>query len=218
MPGDDAWTQARVGGPVPVAEVHNASAGDDLTPPLIQGVFDIETWGLTRDWGVMLVFSMLVHRGGQPEWVNYSLDQAPTWPDKRSNDRWLAEKALAAIAQCHVVYAHNGERFDVRWLRTLALKYDLPFNEKKLVDPCQVAFRKYALGSNSLENLAQFLGLSEQKMPVGKDVWRAVVMDNDPEAWATLKERCQSDVRVLNAVAARVTRDVGMIDKQGSWR
>lgn len=215
----DNYAAFRDGAVAPAAEPHNSSAGDDFMPPLIQGVFDLETFGLDRGWGVLMVFSMMVHRGGAPVWINYDLTMSPTWPDERSNDRWLAEKALSALSECHVLYAHNGSRFDIPWLRTLALKYNLPFPEKKLVDPCSVAWKKYRVGSNSLSSLAQFLGLAESKMPVGPEVWRTALFDNNLDSWNTLRERCKSDVRLLNAVASRVTRDVGMIDNGGSaWR
>lgn len=186
--------------------------------PMVQGVFDIETWGLTRDWGVMLVFCMLVHRGGPPEWIQYDITQSTTWPDERDNDYELAVKALAAMAQCDILYAHNGEHFDIRWLRTLAALYKLPFNERKLVDPCKMGWRKYAFQSNSLENMAQFFNLKEQKMPVAKNVWRRAVLRNSPEDWEILRTRCKSDVSVLNELAGRISGDVGMIDRNGSWR
>ena len=199
------------------APTHQISKGTDLIPPMIQAVFDIETWGLDRGWGVMLCACIMIHEGGkEPTLYTFDQTQSPTWPEKRSDDRWLATQVLATLDRAHILYAHNGERFDIKWLRTIALKYNLPFNEKKLVDPCKIAWQKYAIGSNSLSSLAQFLELSEQKMPVPMDVWRHAVLDNSPTAWEILRQRCMSDVRVLNAVAARVSRDTGMIDFKGS--
>jgi len=218
LPKTDDYKDFRSSGIVPGRETFELNRGSDTRAPMVQGVFDIETWGLTRDWGVMLVFSMLIHRGGTPEWYNYDITQSTTWPQERDNDRELAVKALSAIAECDIVYAHNGEGFDIKWLRTLAALYEVPFNERKLVDPCRVAYKKYALQSNSLENMAQFFKLKEQKMPVAKEVWRRAVLRNSPEDWQILRTRCQSDVSVLNELASRISGDVGIIDRQGSWR
>jgi hypothetical protein len=216
------WNDFKPGDPVekaPAAETHAASRGDDFKAPLTQAVFDIETWGLDRGWGVMMAACVMVHSGGAPQFYEFDLTQGPSWPNKRSDDSWLAAQVISVLDKCDVLYAHNGENFDIRWLRTLALKYHLPFNEKKLIDPAKIGWAKYRVGRNSLSCLAEFLFPDDQsirKMPVPPDVWRFAILDNDEEAWRTLRERCKSDVMVLNAVAGRVTRDVGLINFRGS--
>ena len=167
----------------------------------------------------MLASCIMVHGGGDPVFHQFDQTMSPNWPEKRSDDSWLAAQTLKVLDQCHVLYAHNGENFDIRWLRTLALKYHLPFNEKKLIDPARIGWAKYRVGRNSLSALADFLFPDDpeiRKMPVPMDIWRFAILDNDQEAWKILRERCKSDVKVLNAVAGRVTKDVGMIDTRGS--
>lgn len=198
----------------PVVEEHY------LAPPLKQAVFDLETWGLDRGWGVLMVAVIMVHgEGKEPVWHEFDLTQSSGWPDKRSDDSEIAAKVIEVLSGCHVAYAHNGKDFDMRYLNSIALKYGLPRLRMKLIDPVQVARRQYRIGSNALGSLANFLGLQESKMPVPPDTWRFALMDNDKESWDTLRERCRSDVRLLNQVAAKVTLDVGLIDQQGSgWR
>lgn len=215
---------------------HEAEAPAADTPqphrieaPMRQVVFDLETWGLDRGWGVTMVASFLIHGG--PEGTvqrTLTLRQYPAWQaGKRSDDRALVEEIFALLAPCHIAYAHNGDRFDVRWLRTVALKYGLQMPKLKLVDPCALAWKKYLLGRNSLEAVADFLGLSDkkdangrplEKLHISPDVWRHALMDDDDAAWGALSERCESDVELLNVVAARVTGDVGLVDYSGSWR
>jgi hypothetical protein len=103
----------------------------------------------------------------------------------------------------------------------LALKADVEFRTRKLIDPCQIAWRNYSLSNNSLGTITNFLFPDEpelRKMPVPEEVWRRALLDNDKEAWATLRARCESDVKILAAVAGRVMGDVGMVDTRGSWR
>lgn len=219
-PGED-YAEMREGGPIPSEPVHNTATGDGLHPPLVQAVFDIETYGLDRGWGVMMVASIMLHTGGpQPEFYTFDLTETETWKQgKRSCDKELAAKTLAVLDRAHILYAHNGDGFDVRWLRSLSLKYGLPFNEKKLIDPARIAWAKYAIGRNSLGALSNFLFPDNpelRKMPVPEEVWRRAILDGDVASWQTLRTRCESDVRLLNAVAGRVTRDVGMIDFRGS--
>lgn len=202
------------GGPLlPKAETHS------LAPPLKQAVFDLETFSLDRGWGVLMVGCILVHGGPKPELHTFDLTQTSTWPGVRSEDGELAAKIIKVLADCHVAFAHNGARYDQPWLNSIALKYGMPPLQIKLIDPVQVARRKYRIGSNSLSNLASFLGIEEQKMPLPAEVWRTALFNNDQASWELLRQRCESDVRLLNQVASRVVRDVGMIDYQGSaWR
>lgn len=200
--------------PVSPLEEHN------LAPPLKQAVFDLETFGgLDRGWGVLIAGCILIHGQGAPQWLEFDLTQSKCWPDKRSDDSELAAKIISELSECDVLYAHNGRNFDVPYLNTIALKFNLPRIRAKLVDPVQIARRNYRIGNNSLAAVTHFLGLPETKMSVAPDVWRYAVLDNDPVAWQTIRERCRSDVSILNAVAGRVTRDAGMIDQDGSaWR
>lgn len=202
------------GGPkLPKVQTHT------LAPPLKQAVFDLETFSLDRGWGVLMVASILVHGEGEPKMHTFDLRESSTWPDKRSEDAELAAKVIKILSDCHLAYAHNGRNYDLPWLNSIALKYGLPPLNIKLIDPVQIARRKYRIGSNSLSSLAAFLELPEEKMPVPADTWRFALLNNDKKSWDTLRERCESDVRLLNMVASRVTRDVGMIDYSGSaWR
>lgn len=198
---------------LPQAETHI------LAPPLKQAVFDLETFSLDRGWGVLMVGCILVHGEGEPKWYEYDLTQSTKWPDTRSDDSELAASIIKVLSDCHVAYAHNGANYDIKWLNTLALKYSLPPLNIKLIDPVLVARKKYRIGNNSLASMAAFLQIPEEKMPLPPDVWRYALMDNDKACWDLLRARCKSDVRLLNHVASRVTKDVGMVTYDGSaWK
>jgi DNA polymerase III epsilon subunit-like protein len=191
--------------------------------PMRQIVFDLETWGLDRGWGVTLVASFLIHGGAEgSKRITLKHRDSKAWKSgKRSDDREIAEEVFRIIGgdgRGAIAYAHNGDRFDIPWLRTVALKYGLQMPRIKLIDPCQIAWKRYRLGRNSLEVVAQFLGLEQSKLHLGADVWRGALMDDDDACWDLLQKRCASDVDLLNEVASRVTGDVGMVDFQGSWR
>jgi DNA polymerase III epsilon subunit-like protein len=200
--------------PLDVPRPHTTAA------PMKQVVYDLETWGLDRGWGVTLVGSFMVHgKAGGVETNTFALRDYEAWKNgKRSDDKAIVKDIFELLKGCHISYAHNGEFFDSRWLRTVALKYGLEMPRIKLVDPCAIAWRQYRIGRNSLEAVSDFLGIEKQKMHIPTDVWRYALMDDAPEAWDLLIKRCESDVDLLNEVAARVTGDVGMIDYQGSAR
>jgi hypothetical protein len=198
--------------PVPPEERHRLAA------PMIQVVGDLETYALSADWGILLVASFIIHGAAEgPVVKTFTARQFEPWQrGKRSDDSALAAAAIQTLQGGHVCYFHNGNRFDVPWLRTLALRDRLAFPSIKLIDPSAIAWKKYRLGRNSLEALADYLGLEEKKFHIGPDVWKSAAFDDDDEAWKLLVERCESDVRVLNHLAGRVTKDVGMVDTGGS--
>ena len=76
--------------------------------------------------------------------------------------------------------------------------------EHKLIDPCQIARRQLNLPRNSLDSMAMLMQLEEQKMHLLPSVWVRAALDHDEEAMQTLMERCLSDVRVLEDLAAHV--------------
>lgn len=200
--------------PAPDSPILHASAA-----PMTQIVFDLETWGLDRGWGVTLVGSFLIYEGNRVIRRTLKLRDYPTWKKGiRSDDRLLVEDVFEILKRGHIAYAHNGEFFDIRWLRTVALKYGLQMPKIRLVDPAQISRQRYLLGRNSLEAVADYLGLSQTKLHISPDVWRHALLDDDDAAWKLLVDRCESDVDLLNGVAGAVTRDAGMIDYSGSWR
>ena len=210
--------------PAPDMPTDHRNASTVAGAPMRQVVFDLETWGLDRGWGVTMIASFLIHGGTHgPERVTLrQRDSAAGKAGRRSDDREISEKIIGILKECHIGYAHNGDRFDVKWIRTVALKYGLEMPRLKLVDPCSIAWKKYLIGRNSLEAVADFLGISEekegQKVHLSPDVWRGALMDDDDECWNNLVVRCESDVEILNRISAKVTRDVGMVDYSGSWK
>lgn len=208
---ENAYSGWGPGKPVPQAPTH-------LAAPLRQAVFDLETFSLDRGWGVLMVGSILVYDGSEePRQHTFDLRETEAWKrGERSNDSELAARIMRVLSDCHILIAHNGLKFDIPYLNSVALKYDMPRLNTKLVDPVQIARQKYRLGSNALSSLASFLELPESKMPVSADTWRRALLDANEESWDTLRARCESDVRLLAMVAGRVMGDVGMIDNKGS--
>lgn len=188
--------------------------------PLKQVVFDLETWGLDAGWGVVMQGDFLEYgHTAVPRRTSVSLRDFKPWKEgRRSDDSAMVKACIDILNRNHLAYAHNGQNFDIRWLRTVAMKHQIPFPQIKLIDPAQVAWQKYRLGRNSLEAIADFLELPYEKYHIAPNVWRKALMDDDDEMWKELAYRCSTDVDLLNAVAGAVTGDVGMIDFKGSGR
>jgi DNA polymerase elongation subunit (family B) len=202
-----------------VAELPRASEIElPAAPPMKQAVFDIETFALDRAWGVVMAGCILVHGDGPPKFYEFDLTQYPSWPEKRSDDRLLVADILGVLEDCSILYAHNGNKFDIPYLNAAALKFDMPPLVRKLVDPVQIARNKLRLGSNSLAAIGKFLDIHEDKLNISFEVWKRALLDNDPESWSMLRKRNHSDVVLLNEISRRIAPFVGMIDFRGSFR
>lgn len=187
-------------------------------PPMKQAVFDIETFALDRAWGVVMAGCVLVHGDGAPKFYEFDLTQYDSWPNSRSDDSRLVADLMHVLEGCSILYAHNGNKFDIPYLNAAALKFGMPPLVRKLVDPVQIARNKLRIGNNSLAAIGKFLNIDEEKFNISFEVWKKALLDNDTDSWSLLRTRCRSDVVILNEVSRRIAPFVGMIDFRGSFR
>lgn len=205
-------------GYTPGAKPPTWHAAPDLKSPLRIGVFDLETFGLDRGWGVLLVGDVAVFGDGETKEYSFRLDQFETYKRDRSDDSEIAAAIFSILEDCHVWVAHNGKWFDVPYLNSIAARYGMPPVERKLRDPVQILRQKFRIGSNSLEAAAEFFGLDQSKMHIPKEVWRQAAFNGSREHFDILVERCHSDVHLLTEVAARVEAWGGVVNYSGFYQ
>lgn len=159
--------------------------------------FDLETTNLSADFGIVLC-AVIKPAGGEP--IVLRGDSYPAWSKKRSDDSKLLKDVVAALDEFDIWVAHNGARFDVPFLRTRLLKHALgPLPTKKLVDPVQLARNKLRMSYNSLEKVAQHLGVNS-KTDVEPEMWLRAALDGNKVAMDYIVEHCVQDVEVLEKV------------------
>lgn len=119
---------------------------------------------------------------------------------KNPHDDYHVVKTLYdAVASADVIVAHNGDKFDLRYLATRALAHGLPpLPPVQSIDTLKVAKARFKFNSNRLTYLGKFLGLGE-KLDTSKGLWLRVLRG---EA-AAVKEMVaynKQDVLLLEAV------------------
>ena len=122
--------------------------------------------------------------------------------DKNQNDYFLIEQFIEVLNEADLIVAHNGDNFDLKWLRTRALIHGLHKNmlpNYKQFDTLKVAKSKLYLNSNRLDYISKVLGF-EGKIQTTPDLWNKVVMLNDRNALVDMLEYCDEDVRQLEKV------------------
>lgn len=141
------------------------------------------------------------------KWEGEGRVEVATW-DKSQNDKGLVKTLVELLHDCNEVVAHNGDRFDLRWIRGRALKHGLVVNPFiTTVDTLKVARKYFELNSHRLDYLGKYLGLGG-KIDTGKmggiELWKRVVIERDEKALADMVRYNRRDVQLLAEVYERL--------------
>lgn len=120
--------------------------------------------------------------------------------DKNQNDKFLIEQFVEVLNEADLIVAHNGDRFDLKWLKTRALFHRIPMLPNyKQFDTLKLVKSKLNLNSNRLDYIAKYLGF-EGKNKTSIDLWMDIVYKNCKTAMNTMLDYCDEDVRQLEKV------------------
>lgn len=120
--------------------------------------------------------------------------------DKDQNDKFLVEQFIEVLNEADLIVAHNGDRFDLKWLRTRALIHGLPMLPKyNQFDTLKIARSKLKLNSNRLDYISKILGFTGKKK-TSPGLWKRVCFENNREALVEMLDYCDEDVRQLENV------------------
>lgn len=123
--------------------------------------------------------------------------------DKEDDTNLIVEIA-ELMNQANVVVCHNALKFDVPLIKTrmLALGLD-PLLPSKVVDTLRIAKAEFRFPSNSLDNIAAYLGLPRKAEHSGFNLW-VRCMNMDDEAFEEMLEYNVQDVVVLEQLYLRL--------------
>ncbi len=137
------------------------------------------------------------------KWAHEKGARILVW-DKNQDDKALLAALIPIIAQADEVIMHNGDRFDMPWVRTRALFHGLPpVPDVKLIDTLKWARSKFYFNSNKLDYIAKYLGIGG-KLKTEFGLWKDVVLNKDAAALKRMAEYCMNDVLLLERVWARL--------------
>lgn len=122
-----------------------------------------------------------------------------TW-DKNQCDKKMLSKFVEVANEADELIAHNGDRYDIKWLRTRCLFHRLPIlSHYKTLDTLKKAKSHFNFNSNRLDYIAQFTGVGKKMETGGFQLWKDV-MNKDKKALKKMVEYCEQDVVVLEDV------------------
>lgn len=175
-------------------------------------VFDIETspnlsyiWGkweqnslhVEQEWH-MLCFAYKwlgeknTHVIALPDFKRYKKD--PT------NDKDVVSALYELFNEADVVIAHNGDKFDQRKTNARFLAHDMkPPEPYASIDTLKIARKYFALDSNKLDDLGDYLKVGRKKQTGGFELWLGC-MRGDKKAWKKMLDYNKQDVVLLEKV------------------
>tara|TARA_R110002126_G_scaffold26526_1_gene89534 strand:- start:991 stop:1755 length:765 start_codon:yes stop_codon:yes gene_type:complete len=134
------------------------------------------------------------------KWESEQDVQFLTW-DKKQSDKAMIKAFLKVMAQADEIVAHNGDRFDLKWIRTRALLHGVDvMPSPKTIDTLKWAKRYFNFNSNKLDYIAKYLGVGQKMDTGGLDLWKDIVFKKDQQAMDKMVDYCKMDVTVLEAV------------------
>lgn len=135
--------------------------------------------------------------------IGYKWESGPvkalTW-DKGKCDKAMLAQFVKVLMEADEVIAHNGDRFDVPWIRTRCAFHRIPIpHQLPTVDTLKQARRGFRFPSNRLDYLGKYMGIGRKMETGGFGLWKAV-MDGDKQALHDMVEYCKRDVELLQEV------------------
>lgn len=122
-----------------------------------------------------------------------------TW-DKNQCDKKMLKEFISVANHADELIAHNGDRFDIKWIRTRCIYHRIPmFPNYKTLDTLKKAKSGFNFNSNKLDYIAQYLGVGAKVKHSGFDMWKGVMM-NDKTALSEMVRYCEGDIIVLEDV------------------
>ena len=108
------------------------------------------------------------------------------------------------LDESDIVIAHNGDKFDIKMLNVLFVKYHLnPPSPYRSIDTLKVARKYFRFMSNRLGDLGMKLGVGDKLDNGGFENWLGCI-NNDPQAWRKMLKYNAQDVKLLEKVYLRL--------------
>jgi DNA polymerase elongation subunit (family B) len=133
------------------------------------------------------------------KWEHEETIHTLTW-DFNLCDKQMLIDFIKVANQADEMIAHNGDRFDIKWIRTRCIYHRVPMMpDYKTLDTLKKAKYGFNFNSNKLDYIAQFLGVGAKVKHSGFQMWKDV-MKGKPEALKEMVEYCEGDIIVLEDV------------------
>lgn len=133
------------------------------------------------------------------KWAGDKKVKVLTW-DSNQNDAKMLKEFIPIMNEADELVAHNGTDFDIKWIRTRALKHGIPVMPNYTIqDTIKLSRSRFKFNSNALDYISQFLSVGK-KIGTAYDMWKKVLLNNDRKELKKMVAYCKHDVLLLERV------------------
>ena len=121
--------------------------------------------------------------------------------NKKQDDKKLIKDFAKLLIEADESVAHNGDRFDIRWIRGRALKHGISLPPDLMtIDTVKLSRSLFYLNSHRLDYLAKYLGVGGKISTGGFQLWKDVLLNKSDKALKRMVKYCDNDVIILEKV------------------
>jgi uncharacterized protein YprB with RNaseH-like and TPR domain len=176
--------------------------------------FDLECTSLSGMIGRILCCSFKDITPAQDGKVRtFRADKAPYRQKDIVDDSKLAIAIRDELEKYEVIVGHNSKLFDKKFLNARLLRAgERPLKPMWHIDTMWVVRTNFRI-SSKLDNVQQFLGLSEKKTPIAWEQWaRGAAFD--AKAMTEIVTHCEQDVKVLEQAYWKLLPSIARLEKK----
>lgn len=120
--------------------------------------------------------------------------------DAKQSDKKMLEQFIKIANTADEIVGHNGDKFDLSWVRTRCLFHRIPmFPTYITIDTLKISRSKFKFNSNRLDYIAKYLGMGK-KIKTEFSLWKDIFLNKDKIAMAKMIKYCKMDVILLEKV------------------
>lgn len=151
---------------------------------------NIHTDNIIEDWKVICI---------SYKWQHEDKVHNLSW-DENKCDKKMLKDFIKIANEADELIAHNGDRFDIKKIRTRCIFHRIPmFPKYRTLDTLKKAKSGFNFNSNRLDYIAKFLGVGAKLQHEGFNMW-VKCMQGDKQALKDMIEYCDMDIIVLEDV------------------
>ena len=141
------------------------------------------------------------------------LDDPKRYKVNPHDDYFVVSELSEAISQSDIIVAHNGDKYDFRYLATRRVAHKLkPLPPVKSIDTYKIAKTKFLFNSNRLDYLGAYLGVGRKKKTT-PGLWLRVLA-GDKAAVKEMVEYNKGDVSLLEDVFEKLLPYVPQLNQR----
>lgn len=138
------------------------------------------------------------------KWENESKVHSLTWDN--GDDKEMLKKISKVIDEASYCCAHNGDQYDLKFIRARCFFHDIPCSSKfNSIDTLKLSRKQFMLNSNKLDYISKFLGF-KGKTKTDYDLWKTIVLDNNKTSLNKMVQYCKNDVVELENIFHKIEK------------